>query len=78
MQVLSYNSRKLITQEQKLSNQEREFCAITFVALSQYEFVLTGSNFPITIFTHHISILFLFTGKGNLTPMQTKITLKFY
>ena len=56
MQVLSYNSRKLITQEQKLSNQEREFCAITFVALSQYEFhniiILFFSFLPVKEISH--------------------------
>ena len=42
MQVISYNSRILTTQEQKLSTYDRELCAITF-ALSQYEFIVIGS-----------------------------------
>ena len=73
MQVISYNSRILTTQEKKLSTYDRELCAITF-ALSQYEFIVIGFKSPITIFTDHNPILFLFTreGKGNLTPRQYK------
>ena len=71
MQIISYNSRILTTQEQKLSTYDRELCAITF-ALSQYEFIIIGSKFPITVFTDHNPILFLFTRKGNLTPRQYK------
>ena len=71
MQIISYNSRILTTQEQKLSTYDRELCAITF-ALSQYEFFIIGSKFPITIFTDHNPNLFLFTRKGNLTPRQYK------
>ena len=71
MQIISYNSRILTTQEQKLSTYDRELCAITF-ALSQYEFNITGSKFPITIFTDHNPILFLVTRKGSLTPRQYK------
>ena len=71
MQIISYNSRILTTQEQKLSTYDRELCAITF-ALSQYEFIIIGSKFPITVFTDHNPILFLFTRKGNPTPRQYK------
>ena len=69
MQIISYISRILTTQEQKLSTYDREPCAITF-ALSQYEYIIIGSKFPITVFTDHNPILFLFTRKGNLTPRQ--------
>ena len=71
MQVLSYNSRILTTQEQKLSTYDKKLCAITF-ALSQYEFMVFGSKFPITIFTDHNPMLFLFTRKRNITPRQYK------
>ena len=71
MQVISYNSRVLTTQEQKLSSYDRKLCAIIF-ALSQYEFMIIGSKFPITFFTDHNPILFLFTRLGNLTPRQYK------
>ena len=71
MQVISYNSRILTTQEKKLSTYDRTLCAITF-ALSQYDIIVFGSKFPITIFTYHSPILFLFTRKGNLTPRQKK------
>ena len=79
MQVISYNFRILTTQEQKLSPYDQELCAKTF-ALSHYEFIVIGSNFPKTTFTDHNSNLFLFTRKGNLTPRQAKaqmlITMK--
>ena len=71
MQIISYNSRISTTQEQKLSTYDRELCAITF-ALSQHEFIIIGSIFPITIFTDHNPILFVFTRKGNLTPRHYK------
>ena len=71
MQVISYNSRVLPTQEQKLSTYDRVLCAITF-ALSQYEFLVIGSKFPITIFTDHNPILYFLTRKGNLTLRQYK------
>ena len=71
MQVLSYNSRILSTQEQKLSTYDRELCAVLF-ALKSYEFIIIGSRFPITLFTDHNPILYLFTRKGNLTPRQYK------
>ena len=69
MQVISYNSRILTTQEQKLSTYDRKLCAITF-ALSQYEFMVIGSKFPMTIFTDHNPILSFFTSKRTLTPRQ--------
>ena len=71
MQTISYNSRILTTKEQEFSTYDRELCAISF-ALSQYELLIIGSKFPITIFTDHNPILFLFTRKGNLTPRQDK------
>ena len=69
MQVISYNSRILTTQEPKLSTYDRELCASTF-ALSQYKFMVIGSQFPITDFTDHNLILFPLIRKGNLTPRQ--------
>ena len=69
MQVMSYNSRILTLQEQKLFLHDRELCAITF-ALSQYDFFVIGSKFPITISTDQNSILLLLTRKGNLTSRQ--------
>ena len=71
MQVVSYNSRISTTQEQKLSTFDRRLCAITF-ALSQYEFLVIGTKFPITVFTDHKPIALLFTRKENLTPGQYK------
>ena len=71
MQIISYNSRVLNTQEQKISTHDRKLCAVTF-ALTVYEFIIIGSKFPITLSTDHNQLLFLFTRKGNLTPRQYK------
>ena len=76
LQVVSYNSRLLTTQEQKLSTYDRELCAITF-ALSHYEFNIIGSEFPITVFTDYNPILFLFTRKGNLSSRHFKAQIFF-
>ena len=70
-QVMSYNSRILTAQEQKLSTFDREFYAMTF-ALSQYEFLIIISKIPITVYTDHDVLLFIFTCKGNFTLRQYK------
>ena len=70
MQVISNISRILTTEEQKPSRYDRELCALTF-ALEQYEFLIIGSKFPVTVSTDHNPVLF-FTRKGNLTPSQYK------
>ena len=69
--VITYNSPILTTQEQKLSTFDRELCAIIF-ALSQNDFFINSSKFPITVITDHNTILFLFARKGNLTPRRYK------
>ena len=69
-----YNSRILNTQEQKFSNYDREFCAVTF-ALTVYEFIIIGSKFPIILLTDHNPLLFLFTRKDNFTPRQNKVQM---
>ena len=53
MKVISYNSRILNPQEQKLQI---------------YEFLIIGSPDPIHIFTDHKPLLHCFTKKGNLSP----------
>ena len=67
MKVISYNSRILNPQEQKLSTLDREFLGIVH-ALQIYEFLIIGSSHPIHIFTDHKSLLHCFTKKGNLSP----------
>ena len=67
MKVISYNSRILNPQEQKLSTFERELLGIVH-ALQIYEFPLIGSPHPIHIFTDHKPLLHCFTKKGNLIP----------
>ena len=67
MKVISYNSRILNPQEQKLSTLDREFLGIVH-ALQIYEFFIIGSPHPIQIFTDHKPLLHCFTKKGNLSP----------
>ena len=67
MKVISYNSRILIPQEQKLSTLDRELLGIVH-ALQIYESLIIGSPHPIHIFTDHKPLLHCFTKKGNLSP----------
>ena len=67
MKVISYNSRILNPQEQKLSTLERELLGIVH-ALQIYEFIIIGSPHPIHVFTDHKPLLHCFTKKGNLSP----------
>ena len=67
MKVISYNSRILNTQEQKLSTLDRKLLAIVY-ALQIYEFLIIGSPHPIYIFTDHKPLLHCFAKKGNLSP----------
>ena len=74
-EVISYTSRILTTQEQKLSTYDRELCAITF-ALSQYEFIIFGSKFPITTFT--VTTLFFFFSLVKEILLLDSLKLKCY
>ena len=67
MKVISYNSRILNPQEQKLSTLDRELFGIV-KELQIYEFLIIGSPHPIHIFTDHKPSLHCFTKKGNLSP----------
>ena len=67
MKVISYNSRILNTQEQKLSTLDREVLAIVY-ALQRYEFLIIGSPLPIYIFTDHKPFLHCFAKTENLSP----------
>ena len=67
MRVISYNSRILKTQEQKLSTLDRELLAIVY-ALQIYEFLIIGSPHPIYIFPGSQTFVSLFCKKGNLSP----------
>ena len=77
MRVISYNSRILNTQEQKLSTPDRKLLAIVF-ALLIYEFLIIGSPHPRYIFTDRKLFLHCFVKKGNLSPRfyraQTQLT----
>ena len=65
--LISYNSRILNPQEQKLSTLDRELLGIVH-ALQIYIFPNIGSPHPIHIFTDHKPLLHCFTKKGNLSP----------
>ena len=67
MKVVSYNSRILNPQEQKLSTLERELLGIVH-ALQIYEFIVIGSPHPIHVFTDHKPLLDCFKKKGNFSP----------
>ena len=67
MKVISYNSRILNPQEQKLSTLDRELLG-TVHALQIDEFLIIGSPHPIHIFTDHKPLLHCFTKKSNLSP----------
>ena len=67
MKVISYNSRILNPQEQKLSTLERELLGIVH-ALQIWEYLIIGSPHPIHIVTDHKPLLHCFTKKGNLSP----------
>ena len=65
--VISYNSRVLNTQEQKLSTLYRELLAIVYT-LQIYEFFIIGSPHPICMFTDHKPLLHCFAKKEILSP----------
>ena len=65
--VISYNSRILNTQKQKLSTLDRALLAIVY-ASQIYEFLIIGSPHPIYIFTGHKPLLHCFAKKRNLSP----------
>ena len=67
MKAISYNSRILNPQEQKLLTLGRELLGIVH-ALQIYEFLINGSPHPIHIFTDNKPLLQCFTKKGNLSP----------
>ena len=67
MKVISYISRILNPQKQKLSTLDRELLGIVH-ALQIYEFLIIGSPHPIHIFTDHKPLLHCFTKKGNFSP----------
>ena len=66
IKVISYNSRILNSQEQKLSTLDRELLAIVY-AIQVYEFLIIGSPHPIYIFTDHKPLLHCFAKKRNLS-----------
>ena len=72
MKVISYNSRILNPQEQKLSTLDREFLGIVH-ALQIYEFLIIGSPHPKHIFTDHKPLLHCFTKKVTLVLVFSEL-----
>ena len=72
MKVISYNSRILNPQEQKLSTLDRELIDIVH-ALHLDEFLIIGSPHPIHIFTDHKSLLHCFTKKVTLVLVSIEV-----
>ena len=64
MRLISANSRLFTPIEMRLSTLIRECSAIIF-ALTVYEFLITGSNHPIILFTDHKPIIYRFTQKNK-------------
>ena len=62
--LISANSRLFTPIEMRLSTLIRECSAIIF-ALTEYEFLLTGSKHPIILFSDHKPIKYLFTQKNK-------------
>ena len=71
MNVISYNSRILNPQEQKLSTLDRELLGIVH-DLQIYEFLIVGSPHPIHIFTDHKPLFHCCSKQGNLSPTDLK------
>ena len=62
MQVISYNSRRLNSKEQKLSTLDRELLGIVY-ALQIFDFIIIGTPHPIHVFTDRKPLLQCFTEK---------------
>ena len=64
MKLVSANSRLFTPIDMRLSTLIKEGSAIIF-ALTEFEFLLTGSNHTIVLFTDHKPIIYLFTQKNK-------------
>ena len=79
IKVISYNSRILNPQEQKLSTLDRKLLGILH-AIQVFEFLIIGSPHPIHIFADHKPLLHCFTKqrKSLSTPLPClNVTHKF-
>ena len=64
MNLISANSRLFTTIEMRLSTLFRK-CSSKIFALTEYEFLLTGSKHPIILFSDHKPIIYLFSQKNK-------------
>ena len=62
--LISANSRLFTPNEMRLSTLIGE-CSAIFFALTDYEFLITGSEHPIVLFSDHKPIIYLFTQKNK-------------
>ena len=74
MGLVSANSRLLSTTKLRLSTILRECSAIIY-ALSEYEFLIQGSQHPIILYTDLKLFIFLFTQKNKPNHRVYKIQL---
>ena len=72
MKVISYISRVLNLQEQKLSTLDRELLAIVH-ALQIHEFLIICSPHPIHIFIDHKPLLHCFTKRVTLVLVSIEL-----
>ena len=75
MKVISYNSRILSRQEQKVSTLDCELLGILHT-LQIYEFLIIGSSHPIHTFTDHKPLLRCFIEKSNLSPLYYRAEIQ--
>ena len=64
MDLISANTRLFTQAEVRLSSLMRECTAIRYT-LTEYEFLILGSEHPTVLYTDHKPIIFLFTQKSN-------------
>ena len=72
MNLISANSRLFTQAELRFSTLMRECIAIIY-RLTEYEFLILGSNYPTDFFTDHKPIIFPFTQKSNPNHRVFKI-----
>ena len=63
---ISFNSRVITKEEQKMSTLHRELCG-NISALQTYEHFIIGSPHPITVFCNHKPLLYYWARKGRLS-----------
>ena len=73
--IVSLDSRCFDTGEQKLSTIARELAGLVW-SLHIYDFMISGTKFPLKVYTDHKPILYLFGKKGQLNHRLFKYQLQ--